>query len=74
MLETISQVGIAFLGGVAMFLVARKNKWGFILGLASQPFWWYTTIAHHQWGIVAVNGLYTYSWIYGAVKWFKEDK
>ncbi|MCX6799315.1 MAG: NUDIX domain-containing protein [Candidatus Diapherotrites archaeon] len=38
-IETIAQVGITILSPWAMLLVARKNKWGFVVGLLSQPFW-----------------------------------
>lgn len=38
MWDIISQVAIVFLGAGAIILVAKKNKWGFVLGLASQPF------------------------------------
>ena len=35
LLDTIAQVGIAFFGILAIILVARKNKWGFVFGLLS---------------------------------------
>ena len=50
MWDIISQVAIVFLGAGAIILVAKKNKWGFVLGLASQPFWYITAFINEQWG------------------------
>lgn len=79
MIEIISQVAIFILGALAIILVARKNKWGFVFGLLSQPFWYYTTYINHQWGIFLMNFIYTGSWAYGLYNWFwgkdiKEEK
>jgi hypothetical protein len=47
-LDIISQFTAAILRIITIFLIARKNKWGFVVGLASQPFWFITTIYHQQ--------------------------
>jgi len=74
MWETISQIAIAILGTLSIILIARKNKWGLVLGLAAQPFWFITTYVNHQWGSFAVSFVYTVSWIYGIWNWFKDTK
>ena len=51
MWDTISQIGIATLGIAAVLLVAKKNKWGFVVGFLSQPFWLITSFINKQWGI-----------------------
>ena len=64
----ISQIMIFVLGVPALWLISRPEKfsrYGFILGLLAQPFWYYTTIKNQQWGIVALNICYTYSWCQG---------
>lgn len=71
MLDVLCQVMIFVLGVMATFLVARKNKWGFVLGLLSQPFWYITTYAHGQWGIFFLSLAYTFSWAYGCWNWFR---
>lgn len=38
MSDLVLQIILAFLSISAIILVARKNKWGFVFGLASQPF------------------------------------
>ncbi len=43
MYEIISQIAIFILGVGAIILVAKKNKWGFVFGLLSQPFWFITS-------------------------------
>jgi len=68
--ENISQIGISIFGVLAIILVSRKNKWGFVCGLASQPFWYITAYLNHQWGIMFLNVIYTGSWIYGIYQWF----
>ncbi len=74
MWDNISQVAILILGAGAIILVTKKNKWGFVAGFASQPFWYITAYVHHQWGIFLVSFIYTASWIFGIYEWFFKDK
>lgn len=74
MFETISQVAIMLLGASSILLVAKKNKWGFVLGLISQPFWFYTSFVNQQWGVLFVSFLYTISWLIGIHEWFFKEK
>ncbi len=69
-LDKFAQGIIFILGIAAIILVSRKNKWGFVCGLASQPFWFITTISNHQWPLVAMSVIYTISWAYGVRQWF----
>ncbi|MBI2592440.1 hypothetical protein HYW36_03110 [Candidatus Saccharibacteria bacterium] len=50
-LDIVAQIGIATLGVLSILLVAKKNKWGFVVGFASQPFWYITAYINKQWGI-----------------------
>lgn len=80
MYEIISQIAIFVLGAIAIILVAKKNKWGFVVGLLSQPFWFITSYANEQWGVFLVSIIFTGSWCLGIYEWFfkckkeKEDK
>lgn len=74
MSDLISQLAIAILGVFAIGLVANKSKWGFVAGLASQPFWYITSYQHAQWGIFFLNIAYTFSWSYGIYVWFFRDR
>ncbi|MFH1248642.1 MAG: nicotinamide mononucleotide transporter [archaeon] len=69
-IEIISQLGIVFFGIIAMILVARKNKWGFIFGLLSQPFFIISAIISHQIGLLILSIAYTFTWAYGIYTWF----
>jgi len=69
-LDLISQIGVAFFGIIAIILVARKNKWGFVFGLASQPFWLLTSYLNKQWGVFFLSIFYVFSWAYGLYEWF----
>ena len=73
MIDAISQIGIFVFGILSVILIAKKNKWGIVCGLLSQPFWFATSILHHQWGISLINLVYTGSWVYAVYNWFKKD-
>lgn len=73
-LDVISQIGVSVFGIIAIVLVARKNKWGFVAGLVSQPFWFATTIINRQWGIFALSLVYAVTWTYGFYEWFFKKK
>ena len=73
-LDIISNIGIAILGISAVILVAKKNKWGFVLGLAAQPFWLITSYLNHQWGVFLLSLVYVVTWSFGVYEWFKKDK
>lgn len=65
----IAQLGILVFGMSAVFLVNDHRdsvrKWGPVLGLAAQPFWFYEAFTHGQWGIFACSFVYCYSWMRG---------
>ncbi|MCX6726185.1 MAG: nicotinamide mononucleotide transporter [Candidatus Shapirobacteria bacterium] len=74
MWDIIAQIGISIFGVAAIILVAKKNKWGFVLGLISQPFWYITSFVNKQWGIFFLTIVYTGSWILGIYEWFFKKK
>jgi nicotinamide riboside transporter PnuC len=74
MWEIINQIGLTVFGLAAIILVAKKNKWGFVLGLLSQPFWLMTSCLNGQWGVFILSIVYTGTWIYGIYEWFYKDK
>jgi len=73
----ISQIGIVLFGLSAVWLIGRKEKWsrwGFILGLMSQPFFIYTAWKHEQWGLFILSICYVYVWFQGIYNyWIKKD-
>ena len=74
LLDIISQIGIAILGISTIILLAKKNKWGFVVGLASQPFWFITSYLNGQWGVFFLNIIYVLSYFFGIYEWFLKDK
>lgn len=71
------QIGIALCGVSAVWLSQDANeqcrRWAPLLGLAGQPFWFYSSFAAEQWGIFFLSFLYTWSWIKGVrTYWCKE--
>lgn len=73
----IPQICIIIFGASAIWLVSRRerwSRWGYIAGLLSQPFWFWTTIKHEQWGVLALAVWYTYSWMQGVYNyWIRKD-
>ena len=63
------QLLIGVTGGLAILFTQLKNqklnKYAPVLGLLSQPFWFYTTWMHEQWGIFGLSFFYTYAWMIG---------
>jgi nicotinamide riboside transporter PnuC len=74
MIDIIVQIAIFVFSALAIIFVARKNKWGFVFGLLSQPFWFIASYQNKEWGIFSVNIIYTFSWIYGIYQWFYNEK
>lgn len=73
-LDIISQIGVSIFGVLAIVLVSLKNKWGFVFGLMSQPFWFITSFANHQWGVFFLTIVYSISWTYGIYQWFFKNQ
>ncbi len=69
-LDLIAQIGLTIMSVSAIILVAKKNKWGFVVGLISQPFWFITAIMNHQVGVFITSVIFTFSWILGIYEWF----
>ncbi len=73
-LDQISQIALSILSISAIILVARKNKWGFVVGLSAQPFWLFTSYINNQWGVFLCSVIYVFTWAYGIYEWFFKDK
>ena len=71
--DFLAQYGV-LLSAVGFFFTARKSKWGWIIGLCAQPFWYITSIKNGQWGVIANTTVFTLVLFYGAIKWFVDDK
>lgn len=65
----IVQAAILILSGAAIWLVGRRNirvrRWGYVIGLISQPFWLYSSWKAGQWGIFALSAWYVWAWLNG---------
>lgn len=54
----------------SMLLVARRNRWGFVVGLAAQPAWAFTYVVHRQWGGLITCLLASGALALGIREWF----
>ena len=68
-LEFASQSAI-FMGPVGAMLLGSGSRWGFVIGLATQPFWFYTSFRHRQWGIFIASIFYAVGWAIGVYRNF----
>lgn len=77
MIDVYIQIGIAILSGISIWLLSLKSKcrrWGFIVGLASEPLWIYVTFKEAQWGMFVLCIWFTYAYFQGIYNfWIKED-
>ena len=71
MIDNIVQFIIAVLGALAIFLLASKSgrtrRWGYVAGLASEPFWFYASLTTSQWGVLALAFWWSYFYTVGAI-------
>lgn len=63
-MEIASQVMI-LVGAASMVFVGGGNRWGFVMALLIQPFWYYTTWRNRQWGVLSASLIYTVAWALG---------
>jgi hypothetical protein len=65
---------IALLGTATIWMLAQNkpwSKWGFVIGLISEPFWLYSAVMSKQWGIILMCIVYTGCYIIGIKNHFK---
>ncbi len=68
-IDIVSQIAILVFSLSAMWLAnahrPKIRRWGCVIGLFCEPFWFYTTFIHQQWGIFVAAFFYTGGWAYG---------
>lgn len=65
---SLDQVGIVVCSGAAAWLVGRREswrRWGFIVGLAGQPFWAWAAWKGHQGGVLLMVAWYAFAYAQG---------
>ncbi len=70
LIDFICQFPIVLLGITSQTMIAHKNKWGFVVGIFAQPFWYATSLINHQWGIFTLAVIYTVIICRGFYVWF----
>lgn len=71
----LDQVAIAILSAAAILLLTEAGpiaRWGFVVGLVSQPLWIRATYQARQSGMFIISLLYVPIWIRGIVIHFPE--
>jgi hypothetical protein len=76
-IEQISQIALVVVGPVVIWLLAQKKhwmRWGYIIGLCHQPFWFYTSIYNRQWGLIVLSSIYTACYLIGIYNyWIRNE-
>ncbi len=74
MATIIPQLGITFTSATAVLLtqstMPKRRKIACLFGLAGEPFWVWSTVEAHQWGILALVALYTFLWGKGFYQYY----
>ena len=74
----LTQLGILALSGTGIWLVGRpepRRRVGYILGLAAQPFWFYSSITGKEWGVLILTLFCTFGWAQGVwFHWFRPQR
>lgn len=75
----ISQAFIAIFGLTAIYMSQardpRLKKAACLFGMASQPFWIYSTVSAQMWGMLALTVCYTFVWGVGIYNnWLRKEK
>lgn len=77
MYDIIEQSIILICSGISIFMFAsQKSKVrfiGFIIAICGQPFWWFTSWRHGQWGILILSVWFTINHIRGIINNRKKD-
>ena len=74
-MNILSQIIIFIFGVSAIFMsqsdVPKINRYACIVALIAQPFWFYTSWTHQQYGIFIMSFFYTVAWGIGLkTHWF----
>ncbi len=74
----LSEIIIFVCGTGAIWLLNQNNKYskyGVLLGLFSEPFWFVSAYHSRSWGIFALTFIYTVSYIVGVYNfWFRKKQ
>ena len=67
-IDFVCQIVTPILSMTTVYLLTRKDeimKYGYLVGLISQPFWLFTTWYHHQPGLFIAAIFFTCRWSIG---------
>lgn len=67
----VAQIGMALLGSSAVLLLALDIKWGFVVGICAQPFFYINSFTpKFQLGFFIAVNAFTFSWALGIYRAF----
>lgn len=73
----LAQLGILLLGPSSAWCLNQRgtaHRWGYLLALLSQPFWFWMAFQHGQWVLILLGLWYTYCWTRGVWHhWIRQD-
>ena len=72
-MDLISQIAIVVLGISSIWFLGRLEpwrRWGFILGLCSEPFWLWIAVRTEQWSIAIITPFFAYAFGQGVYNYW----
>lgn len=76
-LSNICQWVVMIMGAVTIWFLAQKKpwmRWGYVIGLLSEPFWMITTYYSKQYGIMVLTLIYGFCYALGIRNYFLRKK
>ncbi|WP_211314808.1 hypothetical protein [Thioalbus denitrificans] len=64
-MNALIQLGMTLFSGAAIWMVGRPepwSRWGYLVGLVGQPFWFAAAVQSGQWGLFLITCWFTYAW------------
>ena len=65
---------LAIIGSLGIYVVGKKNIWGWFILMVSEILWTIYAITTHQYGFIFAVVLYSTVYIKSYLRWKKEDK
>lgn len=64
---------LAPFGLLGLWMAGRRNKWGWLLGVATQGLWLAYAVSTRQWGFIPGSLAYGFIYVKNFLNWNKEE-
>lgn len=74
MIDLLLQLTTSAVTVLAMQLLARKDRRGWIVGLANQVLWVTVIWRSQTWGLLVLTFVLIYTYVYALIRWQRDDR